>query len=290
MKNNSILTICVNYNNEAEVITFVKELHSQRDYGDQKIAVVDNSDKEMPSNSIKNLQKNKNVLVFHSGKNLGYFGGACWGMQQYLKKFPLPDWTIVCNTDIHFPDNDFFLKLNYLHKDNPPAVVAPDIILETDGKLPSSCTHQNPNMTDRPSRMRMHLFKWGFRYYPVYVMWGIISSMRYRIINTMIGSRKPDQVYLDKLMKIYAPFGAFIIFNKSYFKAGGTLQHGTFLFGEEIFVAETARRLNLEVFYDPRLQVIHREHSSISLINMKKRAQYAHQAAAYCADTFFTGN
>lgn len=289
MDKNTILTICVNYNNEAEVINFVKELNSQRDYKDQKIVVADNSDKEIPSNSIKNLQKNKNVLVYHSGKNLGYFGGAYWGMQQYLKEFPFPDWTIVCNTDIHFPDKGFFVRLNNFHKDNPPAVVAPDIILETEGSLPSSCTHQNPNMTDRPSRMRMHLYKWVFRYYPVYVLWEVISSLRYKIINTS-GSRKQQQDFVDKPLKIYAPFGAFIIFNKSYFKAGGTLQHGTFLFGEEIFVAETVRRLNLDVIYDPRLRIIHREHSSMTLLNLRKKALYAHKAAAYCADTFFAGN
>lgn len=288
MNKNTILTICVNYNNESEVINFVNEVCSQKDYSGQKIVVADNSDQEVSSNAIINLQNNKDVLVYHSGRNLGYFGGAYWGMQQYLKDFHLPEWTIVCNTDIHFPEDDFFIKLCNYHKDNPPAVVAPDIILASSGGLPLSRIHQNPNMIERPSRWRMHLYSWMFRYYPSYIIWEVISSMRYKIINTL-GSKK-QQDFADKRLKIYAPFGAFVIFNKSYFKAGGTLQHGTFLFGEEVFVAETARRLKLDVLYDPRLRITHQGHSSMSLIKLKKKAFYTHKAAVYCADTFFNGN
>lgn len=287
MNKNTLLTICVNYNNEAEVINFVNEVCSLKDYCGQKIVVADNSDKGMLSSAMVNLQNNKDILVYHSGKNLGYFGGAYWGMQQYLKDFHLPEWTIVCNTDIHFPENDFFIKLCNYHKANPPAVIAPDIILESSGGPPLSSTHQNPCMIDRPSRLRMRLYKWVFRYYPVYIAWEVISALRYRITNTLESKKQP---HTDKSRKIYAPFGAFMIFNKSYFEAGGTLQHGTFLFGEEVFVAETTRRLKLDVLYDPRLRITHRGHSSISLIKLKSKAFYIQKAAAYCADTFFRGN
>lgn len=283
---NTFLTICINYNNDSEVMNFVNELYTQRGYNGQRTIVVDNSERDSHSTPLLSLEKNKNVLVFRSGKNLGYFGGAYWGLQQYIKEFSFPEWTIVSNTDIHFPDKDFFIKLSDKYKNNPPAVIAPDTILESEGGLPSSFTHQNPHFIYRPSCMRMHIYKWVARYYPFYITWELISALRHKLINTL-GYKKQEQKYINKPMKIYAPFGAFIIFNKNYFNAGGTLQHGTFLFGEEIFVAETVRSLNLDIMYDPSLIIIHKEHSSISFLKSKNRALYARQAATYCADTFF---
>ena len=51
---------------------------------------------------------------------------------------------------------------------------------------------------------------------------------------------------IEKCEEIYAPMGAFIIFNRKYFDVGGTLYHGCLLFGEEISVAETAYKLRLK--------------------------------------------
>ncbi|MGC8979631.1 glycosyltransferase family 2 protein, partial [Caldisericum sp.] len=92
-----------------------------------------------------------------------------------------------------------------------------------------------------------------------------------------------------KPQEIYAPFGACIIFHRNYFEAGGTLNTECFLFGEEIFVAETARKLNLRILYDPELKVIHHEHSSISILKSKQKAFYAYQSIKYYIDKFFKG-
>jgi len=61
---------------------------------------------------------------------------------------------------------------------------------------------------------------------------------------------------------VYAPHGAFMIFAREYFERGGTLDVGAFLFAEEGFVAETCRKLGLDVLYDPTIEVLHDEHVS----------------------------
>jgi len=286
-----VLTICVHYRNKEEIFYFVNELLAQKNYDDQKVIIVDNSGDLDNHSILAHLYNDKRVIIYNPKKNLGYYGGAWWGMQQYLKEFPLPDWIIVCNTDIHFPDSNFFVKLLSYYEENPPSIVAPNIILESSGWLPSSYKYQNPHLINRPSKIRMHLYKWITRYYPIYISYEILSSLRYKIINTLMHNlaQKHSNTQCNKLINIYAPFGAFIIFNRSYFESDGTLDHGNLIFGEEIFVAETAYRLNLKVVFDPRLTVIHREHSSIAFLKSKQRAFYAREAAAYCADTFFKG-
>jgi GT2 family glycosyltransferase len=88
-------------------------------------------------------------------------------------------------------------------------------------------------------------------------------------------------------MKIYAPQGAFIAFHRSYFERGGTLDHGAFLFGEEIFVAETARRLGMTVMYDPALVIEHTERSTAAGLFNRNTSRYRKQASRYLAKTFF---
>ena len=119
-------------------------------------------------------------------------------------------------------------------------------------------------------------------------MYQTASSLRYVLLDHLNRQTKTNGMDVNKApVEIYAPFGAYLIFHKTYFIKGGTLQHGAFLFGEEIFVAETSRRLNLKVIFDPRLKVIHREHSSLRKIGSRNAARYAREATHYLADTFF---
>jgi GT2 family glycosyltransferase len=64
------------------------------------------------------------------------------------------------------------------------------------------------------------------------------------------------------LCQIYAPHGAFIIFSRQYFLRGGSFKHPSFLYGEEITVAENCKKFGFQVLYDPGFRVLHFEHGS----------------------------
>lgn len=279
MTKHFILTICVYYMNEEETVSFLEELFSLNGYENSAALVVVNGGSTVRLNKIKD--RNDNIFIMCPGKNLGYFGGANWGLKKYLEVYPLPEWVIVCNTDISFKDKDFFLKLKEYYPGHTatPAVIAPDIILETKG-LPSSYKHQNPHFMKRPTKTHLKFYKLFASSPYIYIIWEIISGLRYKLINKLNFQKGLSKSY-GRTIKIYAPFGAFIIFNKNYFESGGTLDYECFLFGEEIFVAETAYKLNLNVIYDPRLKVIHREHSSFFFVGLKRKAIYAREAALY---------
>jgi len=85
--------------------------------------------------------------------------------------------------------------------------------------------------------------------------------------------------------EIYAPHGSFIIFSREYFERGGSLKPGAFLYAEELFVAETCRRLGLKAVYWPVIQVAHDEHVSTAA-NPAVR-HFMATAADYCYKEFF---
>jgi GT2 family glycosyltransferase len=134
----------------------------------------------------------------------------------------------------------------------------------------------------------MHFHKWVSRSYPTVSAYNLFSLIKTELLRMSAGLQKPrPAATTSHPVAIYAPHGSFLIFNWSYFSTGGTLDHPTFLFGEEIFVAEAARRLKLRVVHDPRLVVFHEEHATTGIFPRAAMARYLRESSAYMADQFF---
>ncbi|MDI6891116.1 MAG: glycosyltransferase [Thermodesulfovibrionales bacterium] len=282
----SILTICVNYNNDTKTQQFVSELLAQKGDFSQKVIIVDNSESPSFDSPLYNLFKSDSrVLIINSGKNLGYYGGAAWGLREYIKEFPLPEWIIICNIDIDLIQPDLLSNLRALYSASHYAIIAPAIISAVSGR------DQNPYMRTRPTRLRMHFYKWTFRYYPISMIYQLLALLKNKILfilkRALVRSNTNSGQKFLVPQQIYAPHGSFVVYNRKYFESGGTLDHGVFLFGEEIFIAETAKRLGLTIAYDPRLQIKHQEHSTTNIFKSRKILGFVREAAEYCANTFF---
>lgn len=289
MNSKSILTICVNYKNDIETANFLKNILLLNGYMEQTVLVVNNSHplNESPNILLKYACDHR-VIVKYSKNNLGYFGGANWGLQEYLRENILPEWIIISNTDIEFPDRDLFIKLSSYYDSSFPAVIAPDIKLQSNIFSASSFAHQNPYLLKRPSRKYFKFMKWITTFYPLYISYDICGGIKNKIVNNIYKVKNNDtESRYEFPLEIYAPFGAFIIFHRSYFENNGNLGHGVFLFGEEIYIAEKVRELEMKVIYDNRLQVIHNEHSSLMQINSRKKAVYTREAVNYLLDNYF---
>jgi phenylacetate-CoA ligase len=253
--------------------------------GPDAIIIVDNSG--TLAAKLTSRSEIVNATVLTPDRNLGYLGGASWALEQYLSRNPLPQWVIVSNSDISFPDPQFFAKLR--GGDRPPAaVVAPDTVSIERTLLPESPKHQNPFMLTRPSALRIRVLRFIARRYPIYLAYSLASRVRYlaiRALSSLLSWRRDGG--LSSGSTIYAPFGGCFIFNESYFLAGGTLRHGAFLFGEELFVAETARNLKLKIIYDPSLVIAHDDHGATRLLPSRRLAMHTLQAIDYIFNTFF---
>jgi hypothetical protein len=101
-------------------------------------------------------------------------------------------------------------------------------------------------------------------------------------------SRKPvSQEHAAEVREIYAPHGSCVLFNRTYFEVGASIEHGAFLFGETITVAEWVRRKGLRIVYDPRIAIQHKEHSTTGRIKSRRIARLQYLAARYCWGAYF---
>lgn len=198
-----------------------------------------------------------NVWIHESAANRGYFGGAKQGLARFQEaQGDLPPWIIVCNNDIRIEQADFFERLSQLDP-NGIGVIAPKIISCRTG------LSQNPFMVRRPGRWRVgELRFWLKNYYLAFAHekmseWmktGLSLKQRF-LPRTSAGARLQPTL-------IYAPHGSFLIFSKEFFARGGFLDDRSFLYHEEISVAEICRKLGLPIVHCPELCVLHDEHST----------------------------
>jgi GT2 family glycosyltransferase len=274
-----ILLICVNYLKPGETQRFVLSALDQSLKSSLRLAVVDNSPSSGAGAVPSSTTKDPRVTAIAPGKNLGYFGGAAAALKDHLKSHSMPEWVIVSNPDVYFPDRGVLQLLLDSHRDNAPAVVAPSI------RTKGSSAEQNPYMRVRPSRVRMHVYRWIFSAYPIDAAYQGLSWIKHRALEAASNERPVAAASSPE--KIYAPQGAFIAFHRSYFERGGTFDHGAFLFGEEIFVGETARRLGLTILYDPALVIEHTERSTGAGLFNRQTSRFRKQASRYLAKTFF---
>lgn len=262
-----VLILAVTYNTPDETLRFLESIKRQH-YNGVQVVLTDNSENIPDRFEDRVQQALPGTVYLRSGKNEGYFGGAKTGLEHYLKGNTLPEWIMVSNVDIVFNQVDFFKKLNSM--DFPPStgVIAPAIISD------KWKTDSNPKIISRYTRKKMEFYRM--------VCTNALSQNMYMTLSylkkLMKGKGRDDQRSERRRMKIYAPHGSCILFKKIFFERGGNLDHISFLFGEEIFVGETAIKLGLEVYYEPQLVVDDFEHASTGFFYSKKVAGFMKQS------------
>lgn len=274
MKSQTLLFIVINYFNETEVSNFVVTHFGSTYCDDVEIVIVNNGCHQI---SILDAlaQKYSFVKILGTQKNLGYFGAANFGLMHYLKSNELPDATIVCNTDISFDKESFFKSLKNILSTKEFDVLGPEIY-STFLKY-----HQNPYITKRLSRGMMMRYKFFTSSVFLYSLFTTLHLAKTKILRSNMQNRVNEPMYT------YAVHGSFMVFNKTYFTKGGTLQYPSFLFGEEIFVAETALKLNMKILYHPALVVNHFQNTTTGTFKSPQTVKFMHQSYCHLLNTYF---
>jgi GT2 family glycosyltransferase len=282
------LIIAVNYKTDEHARELARSLVS---YSNQDVSVifVDNSERDDPEAFTSMIHAvNPDVQCLHAPGNLGYFGGANFGLRNYLAHSALPEWVIICNVDIEFRDPGFFVTLRQLEAAGDIGVVAP--------RIWSARFHRdvNPKITQRPTKRRMVFYKVIFGNYYLQAAYEVLSVAKYglkkqiRSARAHFHKRPAHNTTSIGTTPIYAGHGSCMIFSRRYFVSGGNVEYPVFLFGEEIFVAETARGLGLSVVHCPQLWVFDKEHASTGgAMRSRKVAGFMNEATQYLAEKYF---
>lgn len=279
----SALMLIVHYGEVGITLRLLDSLTKLNRRDQLEVLVVNNDPRDIvESYLMQSLRSMPHIVCIRPQTNQGYFGGAQAGIDYYLRfRGDLPPWIVVMNNDIIVRDNSFLEKLFNLPPRNV-GIVAPRILSTR------TMSDQNPFLRVRPSAARMHAYKWMYQSWFVLNAHELCSAMFHRVrrgIRELTGTPSGSSHRWGG--KIYAPHGSFLIFSSQYFRAGVNLEFPCFLFGEEVYIAESLRTSGLDAVYEPSLEVVHQEHASTKLLKSRKLAQFVASSAAYCADTYF---
>ncbi len=210
--------------------------------------------------NIENL-KSEFISILNTEKNLGYFGAAKLGIQQ----FPISnlDYIIICNNDVQILNDDFFSLLE--QKINNYDIIAPSIrTLEN--------IEQNPHRENKIKFHRKLFYKLFFINYFFAIIFSNLIGFKKKKINKVAKEHQSER-------NIFSPHGAFIILNKSYFEKGGIIDDGYFLYGEEDSIAAIAKLNEMLIGFIPSLKILHQE--SITTGKRFTKQKYRFQKDAY---------
>ncbi len=277
MNKKRILFLLINYFNEKEIVEFVTSQLGNYLNTQVQAIIVNNGSRQIEV--LRELTiRYSNLKLIDADTNVGYFGGAYVGLTFYLKNNNYPDATIICNTDISFQTPHFITVLENLLENNQCDILGPDIY--------SSFLkyHQNPYILKRISYKRIRLYKFVTSTVFFYLLFTLLHLLKTKI------TKSNSQQKVNQSMQTYAIHGSFMVFNKSYFTKGGTINTPVFLFGEELFVAETARKLGLKTIYEPSLVVTHFQNATTGTFKSAASVRCLHESYSYLLKTFFTQN
>ena len=272
MYRSDVVFLIALYRNDADVLAFVRRLAEQT-HRDFLVLVVCNEslDEEKFAGIASGIPY---VHVLYPKKNLGYLGAAHFALENYRVQFQTPLLTIVCNADLRIQSNDLIEGLLQHATSENVGVVAPSVTSGFSGN------DTNPYLSKRYAKNYLKMLKTVYGVYPVYALYESLALVKSKF---WIAKKKP----VAAPNETYAVYGAFMAFTKPFFERGGTLKYDAFLYGEEIFIGEQCRRLQLKVIHDSRFNVIHDEHSTTGFIKSPRHVTYLHQSIAFNLSRFY---
>jgi GT2 family glycosyltransferase len=270
----SIFAVC--HNSYQESFKFLESIDKslKNNEIDLDLFFIDNSTLESNKdiNSIKKLQFNYKIHYFRSD-NLGYFPSIASVIIKNNILVDNYDYTCISNVDLRL-SKSFFQNMLNIQKQNKVGVYAPSIIsLELN-------VNKNPKISKRPSRLKLQVNKLFFKFFLSHILLKFVNSLRLTLKES-ISRKKNSLVEKNFLKEIYAAHGSFLIFTKTYIQNENSFSYPIFLFGEEIYVAEIAKKHGLKIMYCPSLIIYDDEHASTSLISSKGYRKFNREALTY---------
>lgn len=208
--------------------------------------------------------KSAKILKFD---NLGYLGAA-QSVVNSLSNIHEYDFVAISNVDIAL-DETFLYELEKTRFNSNIAWVATKID-SLDEKR-----DRNPKVLNRYSKKKLSLLHIMYKFPILFYMYTLTAYKR----------KKLSPAYPQ--MQIYAGHGSFMMFTSSFFRRHPKINYPIFLFGEELYLAERVRNLDMEVLYVPSLRVIDNEHVSTSTLKKKTYFNYNRESIKYILDTFY---
>jgi hypothetical protein len=255
--------VITNYNNSIDSINAVDSLLSSTERDRYFVVIVDNNSERSEIELLNTLKKKfASIHLILNNKNLGYFKGLNLGIEFLRKNFVDINHIVIGNNDLIFPANfanSIFEKKEIFLKH---AVISPNIVT-VDG------VHQNPHVIDKISFIRELLYD---LYYSNYIIAILIKKVA-KVTNRW--TARGDEREHMKGQVIYQGHGSCYILGPLFFTNYSELWSPTFMMGEEFFLSLQLRVKNLDIYYEPTINVTHKYHASVGKVSSKKMWKFS---------------
>jgi len=197
--------------------------------------------------------------IYYSDKNLGYLCGMLFGYKKYVAEHFAPDiWFVLSNTDIVYPDINFFSNFLDNQYTNDTICVAPSVFTKNRG------TYENPQYIRRHSlksiRRNIRIFS---RPYLAY-----FHSKASFVKARFLRSKKKESQF------VYSVHGCYMFAKSSLMDALTKIEYRALMYSEEAFIAETVSKMKKRSYYDSSLEIVHMESTVTGLLSIKRKSGY----------------
>ena len=238
--------------------------------------IVDNSGELTNQSGCCTLTGFQRLRLVSPGQNLGYFGGANAGYAARDDHLD-PDITMIANPDLLFSDGFFDqLATQSALWPSDAGVIFPAV------KDSATQRDSNPFLRTRPDvkYLDTRIFFFGSRLR--YSVWMLLH-----LVKSKLRKRPQASAIEHSINPIYAGHGSLFLFLPAYFTNGASLAFESFLYAEELFVAEMCRNAGLKPFHDTALLVDHVSHITTSTLPSEQRRKWQHESLSYIRQLFF---
>jgi GT2 family glycosyltransferase len=257
--------VCTNYNNSSFTLAAVDSLMRNLNH-DIEVFVVDNASTKDEVHKLRPLsQKYSSVHVIESPDNTGYFHGLNVGLKALRQQRPDIEWVVAGNNDLEF-SADFCNRVEEnMSALKAHSVISPDVVT-LDGE------HQNPHVISKISTIREVFYD---LYYANYHLGRLIYSIAKMFPQI---SERSDEQQWQLAQPIYQGHGSCYVLGPRFFRQFTEFWAPTFMMSEEFFLSKQLSDVGEQVYYEPKIRVIHHWHGSLEKIPNLRRWEMARDA------------
>lgn len=269
----TILNTIIYYDNFDEIEQYCDNIFKMPMTNDLFITITVN---KINDNDIKKLDDfaklYENIIVYYPPKNLGYMNGMICGYSEYKKiKGNKPDYVIMSNTDIEYPDSEFFCKFIKKEYDDNIWVIGPSIYANKRKSYDNPTSYQRRSVKQIKKIIRFTTFP-------------LISGLYVRLSDVKARMHKMPE---PSSSFVYEVHGCFFIVKNEFAEQLEKNKYGMLMYSEESYIAEECFKYKKKAFYDKELKVIHNEHSVTGKIKYTKIAKYISTSLKYILEEYY---
>lgn len=226
----AVLIIVLNYGMYNLTLKMINELHTELDYDNYSIMVVDNCSPNESAKVLANRSKDLNYIFIANGKNTGYAAGNNIGIRYAINNGYKYSW--ILNNDVELREKSVLKELVGILEENDDIACVGPKIYNADGSICAPYCR-------RPSVWNMTL--------------GAFEDKKYRISKQ------------DVAGEVYRIYGCCMLLKNRAMAEIDCMDERTFLYGEEAILSERLIKKSYRTYYDPAVSVTH-----LGSVSMKK--------------------